>query len=256
MSRAHSFVMLLVFVSCGAHAQHVAPDPPQHQMQSMSYREMVDMMQMDDRKATGMVVIDQAEWLTGHDADAFGWEAHAWYGGDYNKLWFRTEGEERNGTTEDARTEVFWDRIVARWWSAQLGIREDLGGQPRTWAAVGLRGVAPYWIDTDVTLYVGDEGRTAVRVKFDYDARFTQRLILRPELEANLYGKSDPERHIGSGLSDLEIGLRLRYELRREIAPYVGVEWSRSFSGTADFARAAGEDVEKWRWTAGVRVWF
>jgi copper resistance protein B len=185
------------------------------------------------------------------------WDAQAWYGGDYNKLWLKTEGERINGLTQDARVELLFDRVVARWWDAQAGVRQDFGqGPARTWLAVGLEGLAPYWLDAEATLYVGEQGRTAARLKADYDLLLTQRLVLQPYAEANLYGKSDPQRLIGSGLSDLELSLRLRYEIRRELAPYLGVVWSRSFGGTAELVRAAGETSDDVQFVAGVPLWF
>ncbi len=238
-------------------AEHVPPEPPQHAMEQMSYDQMAKMMQMDDRERVGRVLIDQLEWRTGQGSDAGVWEAEAWYGGDYNKLWFRTEGERVQDTTEDARAELFWDRIFARWWSLQAGVRRDLGGGPsRNWAAFGVQGIAPYWFDVEATAYAGEEGRTAARFRAEYDLLFTQRLILQPEAEVNLYGKADPDRGIGSGLSDLDLGLRLRYEFRRELAPYIGVAWHKLFGGTADQARAAGKSTSDVQLTVGLRAWF
>src|SRR5262249_6100968 len=142
--------------------------------------------------------------------------------------------------------DVLADRVIARWWDAQAGVRQDFGrGPARTWLALGLQGLAPYWLDVEATFYVSDEGRTAARVKADYDLLLTQRLILQPYAEVNLYSKADPQRLVGSGVSDLEISLRLRYEVRREWAPYVGVGWFRRFGQSAHFARAAGEGSDE-----------
>jgi len=226
-------------------------------MPDMSYREMAQMMEMDDTVRIGMVQFDRIEWRDIAGADAGAWDAHAWYGGDYDKIWFKTEGTQVRGRTEDGRAELLWDRIVARWWSLQVGARQDFGASPsRTWVALGMQGLAPYWFDVDATIYIGDAGRTAARFQVQYDLLFTQRLILRPELEANVYGKNDPERGFGSGVSDLEFGLRLRYEIRREFAPYIGLTWNRAFGETADMVRAAGEHASELRAVAGVRVWF
>lgn len=238
-------------------AQHVAPDPPQHPMEPMPYREMAQRMQMDDTERVGKVLLDQFEWRNTSSGAAADWEAQAWYGGDYNKLWVKTEGERLQSTTQDARVDLLWDRIISRWWDVQAGARHDFGAGPsRDWAAFGVEGLAPYWFDVEATFYVGEEGRTAARFKTEYELLLTQRLILQPEAEANLYGKSDAARRIGSGLSDLEVALRLRYEIRREFAPYVGLVWSRRFAGTADLARAAGEDPNDVQIVAGVRAWF
>lgn len=238
-------------------AAHVAPDPPQHVMADMPYREMAAMMQMDDTARTGIVLLDQLEWRHSSEGSAGVWEAQGWYGGDYNKVWLKTEGERMGGSTQDARADLLWDRVFARWWSVQAGLRQDFGvGPSRTWGAIGVQGLAPYWFDTEATFYVGEQGRTAFRLKLEYEWLLTQRLILQPEGEANLYGKSDPERQVGSGLSDLEIGLRLRYELRRQFAPYVGVVWSRHFGESADLVRAAGGDASEVQVVLGLRAWF
>jgi copper resistance protein B len=238
-------------------AAHVPPDPPQHPMGDMPYHEMAAIMQMDDSARTSKVLFDQLEWRNTAEGNAAVWDAEGWYGGDYNKVWLRSEGERVAGTTQNARADLLWDHTFSRWWSVQAGGRQDFGAGPgRTWAAIGVQGLAPYWFDTEATFYVGEQGRTAVRLKTEYELLFTQRLILQPEGEANLYGKADPARQLGSGLSDLEIGLRLRYEVRREFAPYVGVVWSRSFGGTADRVRESGADASDVQFVAGLRAWF
>jgi copper resistance protein B len=237
-------------------AQHVAPQPPQHSMADMSSAEMVQMMQMDDTATTGKALLDQLEWRHTDSGSAGVWEGEAWYGGDYDKLWLRTEGETVAGTT-DGRVEAFWDRLISRWWNLQSGARQDFGNGPgRTWAALGVSGLAPYWFDVEATVYAGEASRTAARVKVETDLLLTQRLIIQPEAEANLYGKPDPARQLGSGLSDLQVGLRLRYEIRRQFAPYAGVVWQRLFGGTANDALAAGTDPSQVQFVAGLRVWY
>ncbi|EQD70574.1 Copper resistance B precursor, partial [mine drainage metagenome] len=137
-------------------------------------------------------------------------------------------------------------------WDSTLGVRHDFGNGPgRNWAAFGVQGLAPYWFDIEATGYVGAGGRTAARFKAEYELLITQRLILQPEFEANLYGKPDPAWRLGSGLSDASLGLRLRYEIRREFAPYIGVVWQRVFGGTADLRRAEGNPCSTGRsWPA------
>ena len=235
--------------------EHVPPDPPQTRVHEMPYHEMAEMMGMDDRRRFGKVTLDQLEW---HDSDPsrFEWDAFAWYGGDFNKLWVETEGEHADGD-DDARVEVAWDRIVSAWWSTRLGVRWDVGDAPtQGWAAFGIAGLAPGFVELEAMTYVGDGGRTALRLSTEYDLLLTQRLVLQPALEINAYGEDDPERMIGAGLSDLELGLRLRYEIRREFAPYLGVNWSKRFGDSADFARAAGEDPDEITFVAGLRTWF
>ncbi len=238
-------------------AVHVAPDPPQHQMSEMSYHDMASMMQMDDTARTGKVLFDQFEWRTTSEGNAAVWDTAGWYGGDDNKVWLKTEGERVAGTTQGARADLLWDHTSTRRWDVQAGLRQDFGdGPPRTWVAIGLQGLAPYWFDTEATFYVSEQGRTALRLKSEYELLLTQRLILQPEGEANIYGKADPARQLGSGLADLEIGLRLRYEIVRQFAPYIGVVWSRNFGGTANYVREAGGDPSDVQFVVGLRAWF
>lgn len=237
-------------------ARHVPPDPPQHLMRDMSEQEMTELMDMDDTSAFGMVRFDQLEWRKIDNVDALGWDAQAWYGNDYDKVWIKTEGERLRGEVE-ASSELLWDRVFARWWNVQAGVRHDVGeGPSRTWAAFGIHGVAPYRFEVEATAYVGEQGRTALRFSGDYEGLLTQRLILQPKLEFNLYGKDDAANGIGAGVSDSEFGVRLRYEFRREVAPYVGLAWIRSYGNTADLARAAGRDTSEMQWLAGIRFWF
>jgi copper resistance protein B len=249
---------LLLALAGGASAQseHVPPDPPQSHVHSMPYREMAEMMGMDDRARFGKVMLDRLEWRDA-DSSTYEWEAEAWYGGDYHKVWFETEGEHVAGSVADARVELLWDRILTRWWSTRLGARHDSGDGPaRNWLAFGVAGLAPGFIELAAMAYVGDSGRAALRLSADYDLLITQRLVLQPEGELNMYASDDPERLIGSGVSDLELGLRLRYEIRREVAPYLGVSWTKRFGDSADLASAAGHDTSEFTLVAGVRLWF
>ena len=232
-------------------------EPPQPVMSDMSYKEMATMMQMDDTHRFGTIMLDQLEWRDAREGDTLAWDAQGWYGGDYNKLWIKTEGERVEGRTLDSSADILLDRVIGRWWDFQAGARQDFGAGPaRTWLALGLQGLAPYWIDAEATFYIGEEGRTAARLKASWDLLLTQRLIFQPYSEVNLYGKSDPKRQVGSGVSDLEISFRLRYELRREVAPYVGVGWFRRFGETAQLARSAGEGTDEVQLVAGLHVWF
>lgn len=205
----------------------------------------------------GMLLVNRLEAFHGREANGQSWEAQGWYGNDTDKLWLRTEGERSGGKLEHGDAEVFWNRAIATFWSSQLGVRQEFGeGPKRSWAAFGVQGLAPYWFELEATAYVGSGGRTAARLRAEYELLFTQRLILQPELEVNLYGKADRARGIGSGVSDAALGLRLRYEIRREFAPYIGVVWVRRFGATADFARADRQAVFDRQWVAGVRIWF
>lgn len=204
-----------------------------------------------------MLQIDRLEYFDARNERGTALEAQAWYGGDIDKLMLQLEGEFAHGRTENLRSEVAWSHAVSAFWDTQLGIRHDSGmGPARNWAAFGVQGLAPYWLEVQASAYLGPGGRTAARVELEYELLFTQRLILTPKFEVNAYGKDDPARGLGSGVSDAEFGLRLRYEIRRRFAPYLGVAWSHRFGATADFARRRGEATSDWQLVAGIRAWF
>jgi copper resistance protein B len=235
---------------------HVPPLPPQHPMGDMSEKGMIQMMDMDDTAPFGMVAFDQFEWRDSDGGDALFWDGRAWFGNDYDKALLKTEGERLDGDYEGS-AELLWDRVMSRWWNLQGGVAHDFGeGPSRTWAAFGVQGLAPYWFEVEAFAYVGEQGRTAANFTAEYEMFLTQRLVLQPKLELKLYGKDDPANGIGSGFSAAELGLRLRYEIRREFAPYLGMVWSRKFGETADLTRNQGDDAEEVQLVAGLRVWF
>ncbi|MEN8175499.1 MAG: copper resistance protein B [Pseudomonadota bacterium] len=203
------------------------------------------------------IMIDQLEYRSADGPDPWVLDAQAWMGKDLNKLWLKAEGERVDGETEEAEVQVLYSRAVAPYWDLQIGWRHDFHPKPtRDWLAVGIEGLAPYWFEVDAALFVGDDSQVAVRLEAEYEWMFTQRWILSPELEVNLHSKDDEDTGVGSGLSDLELGLRLRYEIRREFAPYIGVNWEKKFGNTADFARDEGEDTDDVQFVAGLRAWF
>jgi copper resistance protein B len=210
-----------------------------------------------DRSINYFMLFDQLEWQTGSGSDAFSWDTKGWVGQDRNRLWFRTEGDRAGGRTEQAQVNLLYGRAIARWWDVTAGVRLDtLPDTPRSALALGVQGLAPYWFEVEASAYIEPSGRTHVRFETEYDLLITNRLVLQPLVEFEVYGRADRERLIGTGLSTGELGLRLRYEFRREFAPYVGVVWTRKFFGTADQARAAGEDVAGTRLAVGLRTWF
>lgn len=212
---------------------------------------------MAGTKPLAMLLIDRLEYFDGRDGNGVALDAQGWYGTDANKLWLKTEGETGAGRLQDLRFEALWAHPLRIYWNTQLGVRHDFGvGPGRTWGAFGVQGLAPYWFNIEATFYVGQAGRTAFRFESEYEILLTQRLILQPRFEINLYGRNDPQRGIGSGLSDATGGLRLRYEFTRKFAPYVGVEFDRKFGKTADLARAAGERAFDPRLVAGLHFWF
>jgi copper resistance protein B len=236
--------------------EHVAPSPPQLEMHEMPYSEMTRVMGMDDRELSAHAVIDQLEWTRSGGQDGASWDGHAWFGRDEGRIWLNAEGESTAGTTHHAEVELVYDRYIARWWSLQAGPRVQYGDGPsRNWLALGVRGLAPYFFDLAATAYLG-EGRAAFKLKSEYELLFTQRLILQPFLEFNLHSEDDPERQVGSGLSDAQLGLRLRYEIRRQFAPYIGMSFNKSFGETGELVRQAGGDATETQFVAGLRVWF
>lgn len=209
-----------------------------------------------DSTTNYMLLFDQIEWQ-GTGSGGASWENTSWVGGDRSRLWLRTEGETEEGRVDNAYVDVLWGRMFSRWWDVVAGVRQDFRpGDPQTWVGAGVQGLAPYWFEVEATGYVGAGGRTHARFEVEYELLLTNRLILQPLVEVEFFGKSDRERGRGAGLNTVETGVRLRYEIRREFAPYVGLTWERRFFGTADFARAAGEDIGGARMAFGLRTWF
>ena len=202
------------------------------------------------------VLLDELEWQADQSAGGLNWDAKGWVGGDRNRLWFRTAGQVDDGRLGDAEAHVVYGRAIARWWDVMVGVRQDVRpGPAQTWAAFGVQGLAPYWFEIEATGYVSDGGQTAARLEADYELLITNRLVLRPLVEFNLYGKSNLERGIGSSLSSTDVGIRMRYEFRRELAPYIGVTWNNTFGETRDLAEASGDEVSRVRVVAGLRLW-
>ncbi len=209
-----------------------------------------------DNRINYFVLFDKLEWQSGDGASALHWDNAGWIGRDLDRLWFRTEGDRDEGGVGQAEAQVFYGRAISRWWDLVGGVRQEFSpGPARTWAAIGLQGLAPYWFDVQATASVGGSGRTHVRFETVYELLLTNRLILQPLIELDVYGKSDEARGIGAGLSSVDAGVRLRYEFRREFAPYIGVTWDRMFFGTADLAREAGQATGGARLAVGLRVW-
>ena len=208
-----------------------------------------------DKRFNAFVLFDRLEWQGAGAGGAI--ENTSWIGGDINRLWIRAEAEADEGRLEDTSVEALYGRSVSRWWDVVGGVRQDVQpGDPQTWAAIGVQGLAPYWFEIQATAYVGTDAGTRARFEAEYDLLLTNRLILQPLFEFDLYGKRDPARGVGAGLTSFEAGLRLRYEIRRELAPYLGVVWDRRLFGTADLARENGESVASAKLALGVRTWF
>ncbi len=187
----------------------------------------------------------------------FRWSGEAWAGTDANRLWLRSEGAvNAHGDVEDSQQEILYDRPITPYFDLQAGLRGDIDFRTgRTWAAFGVEGLAPYFFEVSATAYASDEGHYAAKLEGSTDLLITQRLILQPQIEMNFYTKDDPARGVGSGISDLDTGLRLRYEITRKFAPYIAVAYEGKFGTTADFGRVSRDKTSDFRFTVGVRVW-
>lgn len=210
-----------------------------------------------DNTVHSFVLFNRLEGFDGDDASGLEWEGQAWIGTDTDRLWLRTEGERAGGKTEAADLEVMYGRPIAPWWNLVAGVRHDFQpGGAQNFAAIGVIGLAPYKFEVEATAYLGAGGRTAARIEAEYELLLTNRLVLQPLVELNFNGKEDVERQVGSGLSTAEAGVRLRYEVTRRFAPYVGIVYERAYGGTADLRRDDGEGPSDTRVVAGFRVWF
>ena len=209
-----------------------------------------------DERVVSYWLVDRLEWQD-TDEGSLAWEGVAWIGGDLNRVWLRTEGEATDGGVESANAEVLYGRSISPWWDAVAGVRQNFGrGPSRTYAAAGFQGLAPYKYEVEATAFVGANGRGGATLEAEYDTLITNRLILQWQGETTLYVKDDPAIGVGSGLSTIEAGARLRYEFSRRFAPYIGVEYERAFGRTADLRREDDESTRDTRLVAGIRFWF
>lgn len=203
--------------------------------------------------------LDQFEGRTSASENEFRWDGEGWIGTDMNKLWVKSEGFSGDGSISDGDHEALYDRPIPhmRYFDAQIGVRTDLDSGPRrAWAALGIEGLAPGYFEIAPTLYVRDSGNVAGRVVGSYDLLLTQRWIAQPEAELNFYSKDDPGRQIGSGLSDLDAALRLRYEVSRKFAPYIGFAYNGKYGNTASYSRHTGETTNSSQFVFGLRIWY
>jgi copper resistance protein B len=203
-------------------------------------------------------ILDQFEGRTDGRTPDLRWSGEGWIGTDYDKLWIKTEGfRRRDGTVDDGKQEFLYSRAISTYFDLQAGLRSDIDSlRNRNWAAFGFEGLAPLFFQVEGTGYVSDSGHLAAHFEGSYDLLLTNRLILQPEFEIDLYSKADPARLIGAGISDIDTGVRLRYEIDRKFAPYIGVAYEGKFGQTASFARRAGESTSGVRFVFGIRSWF
>lgn len=235
----------------------VTPIPPLTQADREAAFPAVHVHHMHGTSIQSYWLLDRLEVSDADKDTALGWDAMGWIGGDVRRVWMRSEGEAVDGRIEHGDVEVLYGRSVRPWWDVLAGVRQDIGkGPSRTWAAFGVQGLAPYKFEVAATAYIGQGGHTALRAEAEYDTLLTNRLILQWRGEANAYGKDDSLARIGAGLSTVELGARLRFEITRQFAPYIGIEHSRAFGNTAHLQRLAGHGASDTRVVAGLRFWF
>ena len=210
-----------------------------------------------DHEPFAFFLLDRLEYRAQKGADALYWDAQAWYGGDYNKLWLKSEGQRIvGGRTAEADLQVLYARRIAPFWHLQGGLRSEVRpGPTQNYGVLALQGIAPYWFNVEASTFFRG-GNISGRLEAEYDQLLTQRLILQPRIDSDFSATADPARGVGRGINDVTLGLRLRYEIKREFAPYVGVTWSSKLGDTADIARSRGVDPRSTAVVFGVRVWF
>jgi copper resistance protein B len=210
-----------------------------------------------DTAIHSFVLFDRLEWQTTRVGRGLVIDSEGWIGGDRDRLWFRAEGDGNARGVDQANVDVLYGRMFARWWDVVAGVRQDVApGPARTWAAIGVQGLAPYWFEVDATAYVSASGRVRVRFDVEYELRLSNRLIVQPRIDATVLGTPDRERGLDAGLGMVDAGIRVRYEIRRQFAPYIGVAWHDARGQTVDVTDVAGESSRGARLVTGVRMWF
>ncbi|MBL8558157.1 MAG: copper resistance protein B [Hyphomonadaceae bacterium] len=207
---------------------------------------------------THAVILDRLEATFDDGDEGYAWDVQGWYGGDINRFWWKSEGEgEFDGDVEHAELQLLYSRAITPYFDLQGGVRQTYRPEgDRTDLVLGVQGLAPYWFEVDGALFISNEGEVTARAQAEYDLRLTQRLILQPRAEVSLSAEDIPEFAIGAGVSNVLAGARLRYEITRSFAPYVGVEWSGAVGDTRDLIKANGDDPDATRVVLGVRALF
>ncbi|MFK8041067.1 copper resistance protein B [Congregibacter sp.] len=209
-------------------------------------------------QSNSLLIAERLEFSSSDSEDALVWEAQGWLGTDTDKLWIKTEGESVSGAgLEEAELQLLYSKAVSPFWDIQAGVRHDIEPSPnRSYLVIGAQGLAPYWFELDTAIFLSDEGDFFLRFEAEYELFLTQRLILQPRVELNIAASADEAIGIGKGFYDSVAELRLRYEVRREFAPYVGVSWGGDFNDTAELMTAEGNDAREFAVVAGFRIWF
>ena len=243
-------------------ADHQAPPPWSMADEYWGADEMAAARQAVQADAGGQknlfLMADRLEGRSDDGKASLLWDLQGWYGGDLNKLWIKTEGDHDfdSGELEDAEVQALWSRAIAPYFDVQAGVRHDAQPGGVTHGVVGVQGLAPYWFEVDAAAFVSDQGDLTARLEAEYELLLTQRLVLQPRAELELAAQRVPERDLGPGFTGLGLGLRLRYEIVPELAPYIGVAWQSALGETAEIARASGTDPRGTAFVAGLRMWF
>jgi copper resistance protein B len=250
------FVLLLILFQATASSSiaedKIAPPPPEEWPEPI-----------EDYRPIWFLLFDRLEYDLSEGPDTILWDVQGWVGSDYNKLWIKTEGDQKLSEDHggDVEVQALYSRLISPFWYLQIGGRFDTlygnGSDPsRGFGVIGFEGLAPYWYDVETALFVSQDGDVSARLEAEYELLFTQRLIAQPRFETNIAIQQVEKFGVGEGFNDVELGLRLRYEIRREFAPYIGISWTRLLGDTADIARNEGEEVDNLAFVAGVRMWF
>lgn len=217
-----------------------------------------EMMKEEGAQTFSLIMFNLAEYNARNGRDGYRWDAEGWFGGDINRFVVKSEGEGafREGV-ESAEIQALYSRAIGPYFNLQAGLRYDFRPNPsRTYAVIGVEGLAPYWFEVGGSLFLSNKGELLGRLEGYYDQRLTQRLVLQPRVELDFAAQDVPETRTGAGLSTAELGLRLRYEITRQFAPYIGVSYDAKAGQTARYARADGEDPTTVNFVMGMRIWF
>lgn len=219
--------------------------------------------EMGDPPLNRYISVEELEYGFNNGDNPVSWDSTSWVGGDWNRIWFKTEGEVATTDPEiDGEAQLLYSRLIAPFWELQFGLRGDLAAgaddslHGRGYLVLGLEGLAPYWFEVEPAIFVSQKGDVSGRLRTTYDLFITQRLVAHPSFEMNVAVQSVPEFVVGSGFNDIELGLRLGYQVAREFTPYLGVSWNQAFAQTARFRREAGNSASDLQGVAGVRLWF
>ncbi|WDF95976.1 MULTISPECIES: copper resistance protein B [Aeromonas] len=214
-------------------------------------------LSLADEHVFSSMLVDRLEYSSGREENYANYKALAWIGKDYQKIWFKSDGEYKN-SLQETENQILYGYAISSYWDVLMGARYDTykARSDKGWLALGIQGLAPYWFELDSSLFVDSHGLALLSLEAEYDLLLTQKLILQPQVSVNIYSKDDSDMSVGRGVSDLSAGLRLRYEINRQFAPYIGVEWKTLAGGTYDIAKDNEESTSDTRFITGARFWF